>query len=68
MTGQTKPIEPCRCRAAVERAYRSMQRSGSADSIALEVAVRVYRHHHPEASEDAALTRVECWVQSYTLQ
>jgi|GEM_PF-1201669 hypothetical protein len=65
--GPDTPLDQCRCRAAVTRAYQSMQVSGVPDSIALEAAVRVYRYHHPEASPDSAQHTVETWVLRGTI-
>ncbi|MCC7305632.1 MAG: hypothetical protein IT558_05160 [Alphaproteobacteria bacterium] len=53
---------PCACRMAVERCYKTLTAAGEPQTIALQAAKRVYRHHHPEDSiEEAGLT-VERWV------
>lgn len=41
------PTIPCRCRTAVQRAYREMVGQGCSDADARMVAAKVYRHHHP---------------------
>lgn len=41
------PTIPCRCRGAVQRAYREMVASGSSHAEAHMAAAKVYRHHHP---------------------
>jgi hypothetical protein len=40
----------CRCRDAVQRAYRQMVATGASYADAHMVAARVYRHHHPDAA------------------
>src|SRR3546814_126611 len=60
--GPDTPLDQCRCRAAVTRAYAGMQLSGAPDSVALEAAMRVYRYHHPEASPELMRETVETWV------
>lgn len=57
----------CRCQMAVLRAYSSMAQSGAPLRHALDVAVRVYRFHHPEVEAEIAQLRVEMWVQHHTL-
>lgn len=52
----------CKCQGAVMRAYEGMQHQG--DETALEAAVRVYRHHHPEDSMANANLTVERWVHA----
>lgn len=53
----------CKCYGAVMRAYEGMVKDKDVpDQIAQEVALRVYRHHHPEDSlQDARLT-VQRWI------
>ncbi len=41
------PNIPCRCREAVQRAYREMMASGASHTDAHLVAARVYSYHHP---------------------
>ena len=53
---------PCRCRAAVSRAYTEMLDCEAPEHVAMEAARRVYRYHHPEASDDEAAQIVESWV------
>jgi hypothetical protein len=55
-------LTDCRCRPAVERAFSGMVASGSSEMIALDVAARVYRHHHPRVSTRQARDVVEVWV------
>lgn len=55
-------LEPCRCRAAVKRAYASMITSGASARVALDAAQRVYLYHHPSFAEDEARHIVENWV------
>jgi hypothetical protein len=52
----------CVCRDAVRRCYAGMTRSGAPDKVAMEAAVRVYRHHHPEAPTHLSRETVEVWV------
>ncbi|HLG87440.1 MAG TPA: hypothetical protein VKZ79_09625 [Alphaproteobacteria bacterium] len=53
----------CRCRAAVERAFAGMTRSGAPYDSALAVALRVFQHHHPHP-ELGARELVERWVSA----
>ena len=55
-------LSDCRCRPAVERAFAGMVASGSGERVALEVASRVYRYHHPGVSGRQAREVVEVWV------
>lgn len=52
----------CRCQAAVTRAYGEMLVSGVSERVALDVATRVYRYHHPSAAFPLARDVVETWV------
>ncbi len=52
----------CRCQAAVTRAYGEMLVSGVSEQVALDVATRVYRYHHPAAAIALARDVVETWV------
>lgn len=52
----------CRCQVAVTRAYGEMLSCGVGERVATDVAVRVYRHHHPGASTTLARDVVETWV------
>ncbi|MCB9946322.1 MAG: hypothetical protein H6842_00685 [Rhodospirillaceae bacterium] len=52
----------CRCRDAVVRAYGEMLISGASERVALDVATRVYRYHHPGAGVRLAVDVVETWV------
>ena len=54
--------DACRCRVAVERAFAGMVAGGAPDSVAMEAAARVFRYHHPEASERHAWDTVETWL------
>ena len=56
----------CRCRAAVERAFAGMTRSGAPYDSALAVALRVFQHHQPTA-EHGARELVERWVSAESL-
>ena len=56
------PDTGCACRAAVIRAYDGMLGSGAPDSVALQAAIRVYRHYHPKAADDITIHTVETWV------
>lgn len=55
-------LSDCRCRPAVERAFAGMLASGSPERTALDVAERVYRHHHPEVPALRAREVVHIWV------
>ena len=55
-------IGQCRCRPAVERAFRGMIDCGTAEASALEVACRVYHFHHPEVPAPQARDVVQIWV------
>ena len=55
-------LDDCRCRPAVERAFAGMLASGTAEQVALDVAARVYRYHHPRVSRRQARDVVEIWV------
>lgn len=52
--------DACRCRAAVNRAFYGMAECG--DKVAIDVATRVYQHHHPESCYESARCMVENWV------
>ncbi len=54
------PVSDCVCYQAVMRAYKHM--SDEPDKIALEAAIRVYRHHHPEDAKADAFVTVQRWV------
>ncbi len=54
----------CECRMAVDRAYNGMLASGAPSQVALDVAIRVYRYHHPEFTMAEAQSTVEVWVFS----
>ena len=56
----------CPCRAAVERAFAGMTQSGAAYDSAFGVALRVFRHHHPEI-EIGASELVERWLSTDSL-
>ena len=55
-------LSDCRCRPAVERAFCGMLTSGAPERVALDVAARVYRHHHPQVSSVQAREVVQVWV------
>ena len=44
------------------RAYGEMLISGASERVALDVATRVYRYHHPGAGMHLATDVVETWV------
>ncbi len=50
------------CRAATTRAYRELRRKGIVDMEAFDVAVRVFRHHHPETEQREARHAVADWL------
>lgn len=50
------------CRAAATRAYRELRRKGIMDMEAFDVAVRVFKHHHPEADPGEARFAVADWL------
>lgn len=61
-----KSAADCKCYAAVMRTYLSLGKLP--EHVAMEAALRVYRHHHPEDSKhDSALT-VERWVHEERIQ
>ncbi len=51
----------CACRAAVLRAFGGMTESGAPYDSALSVALRVFRHHHPEL-RSGVRELVEYWI------
>jgi hypothetical protein len=51
----------CACRTAVLRAFGGMTESGAPYDSALAVAVRVFRHHHPDL-DGGARELVEHWI------
>jgi hypothetical protein len=51
----------CACRLAVLRAFGGMTESGAPYDSALAVAVRVFRHHHPEL-RSGVRELVERWI------
>ena len=57
---QARDPERCRCQGAVLRTYKSM--SDEPHKVAIEVALRVYQHHHPEDGKGCAALIVERWV------
>jgi hypothetical protein len=59
-TGFRKPVQDCSCYQAVMRTFRHM--SDEPQQIALQAALRVYRHHHPEDAKADALITVQRWV------
>jgi hypothetical protein len=52
----------CECRNAVERAYKTLVKTGHDSRMAMEAAKRVYRHYHPEDKREIRDTIVERWV------
>ena len=55
-----RKAEDCKCYGAVMRTYRAM--SDEPHQTAMEAAIRVYRHHHPEDTKTDAHLTVERWV------
>jgi hypothetical protein len=51
----------CACRLAVTRAFGGMTESGAPYDSALNVALRVFRHHHPDLGSGAR-ELVERWI------
>lgn len=52
----------CKCYGAVMRTFQGL--SDEPQQIAMEAAIRVYRHHHPEDSKENANLTVERWVSA----
>lgn len=50
------------CQAATTRAYRELRRKGVLDMEAFDVAVRVFRHHHPDTAPRDARFTVADWL------
>jgi hypothetical protein len=57
------PVD-CKCHAAVLKAYKTLLGAGQSETMALQVAKRVYRFHHPEHMPDVAALTVERWVNA----
>ena len=57
--------EDCKCYGAVMRAFFALK--NEPHHVALEVAQRVYRFHHPEDSKEDALLTVERWTSGEKL-
>jgi hypothetical protein len=51
----------CACRTAVLRAFGGMTEFGAPYDSALAVALRVFRHHHPEL-DGGVRELVEHWI------
>lgn len=61
------PGEPdCTCRTAVVRAFNGMTRSGASYDSALDAAVRVFLHYHPER-RSGAQELIERWISPESL-
>ncbi|HRQ60806.1 MAG TPA: hypothetical protein PLO23_04750 [Alphaproteobacteria bacterium] len=58
-SGVKSPAD-CACYSAVMQAYRLLD--DVPDAIAMQAAIRVYRHHHPEDTKRNAALTVERWV------
>ena len=52
----------CVCRDIVRRAHSGMMHRGFDEGSAVEVAIRVFRYHHPDASFAESRELVEHWV------
>tara|TARA_X000001036_G_scaffold112663_1_gene105538 strand:- start:7565 stop:7723 length:159 start_codon:yes stop_codon:yes gene_type:complete len=46
------------------RAYQTMSNDNIPETVAQEVALRVYRHHHPDDSPDNAALTVQSWISA----
>lgn len=55
--------EFCVCRDIVRRAHAGMLNKGVDAGSAFEVAIRVFRYHHPETGLAESRALVEHWVQ-----
>lgn len=56
----------CKCYNAVMNAYEGVKKDVS-KNVADEVALRVYRHHHPEDCITLAKLTVERWIYGGTV-
>lgn len=54
--------EFCVCRDIVRRAHAGMIHKGADARCAVDVAIRVFRYHHPDTGPIAARELVEHWV------
>lgn len=52
----------CKCQAAVRTAYKGMVERGLAEEMAIDIATRLYRYHHPEVESDRARVVVQVWT------
>lgn len=59
----TDPVR-CKCHGAVLRVYNGLVEAGRPECNAMEAAMIVYRHHHPEDSKSDASLIVERWVNA----
>jgi hypothetical protein len=64
-SGVKSPAD-CKCYAAVMRTYLSLQKLP--ERVALEAALRVYRHYHPEDTKHDSSLTVERWVHEGRIQ
>ena len=62
MCGPGSPPGRCACREAVTRGFHSMLGSGASAPVAFDVAFRIYRHHHPQATSQSVVETVESWL------
>ena len=60
--GTDELLGDCRCQPAVRRAFTGMMTSGGCERTAMDVALRVYRYHHPEVPSVQARDIVQVWV------
>ncbi|MEJ0063893.1 MAG: hypothetical protein WDO70_12085 [Alphaproteobacteria bacterium] len=51
------------CMSAVRRAYAELCDTGAADTAAFDVALTVFKWHHPETNLTDAATIVRGWVR-----
>lgn len=55
-------LADCKCQAAVRKAYKGMVDRGLSSDIAVDIATRLYRYHHPEVERDRARVVVQVWT------
>ncbi len=53
---------PCQCQAATLRAHRELRKAGEDEGRAYEVAVRIFRHYHPDSARLDAYQTVADWL------
>ncbi len=55
------------CQDAVRRSYREMREKGESEPHAMNVALTVFRWHHPEVEARHAKDTVSLWVHEGTM-